>query len=150
MGVSKTPHELAGKLFKAAGSLSAPKLPLIAAAETTKAIFRVNAGSLIGDKPTGHRKKIGVRDDFVGPTKVIVRYTGPAHLMNNPTKPHEIRPKGRRGKKALSFGGHAYGSVRHPGTKGKHFFEKAEAEAIKVVPGVMARKEVDVLKDIFR
>lgn len=67
----------------------------------------------------------------------ILRYVGPVHLVNSPTKPHEILPRARqrtakgnarRGAKALApkGGGWTRASAKHPGTKGKKFAEKAE------------------------
>lgn len=82
----------------------------------------------------GRGAKIGARYDVRGernPT-AIIRATGPAHLIERDTEPHEIRPRRRRGRgratqrRALRFanGGFAASAI-HPGTRGKRPFEKA-------------------------
>jgi hypothetical protein len=84
--------------------------------------------------------KVGVRYDVVGYVNPvgIIKYTGPVHLANSGTRPHEILPrrsqttaKGnkRRGSaSALSPKGNPWAAARvqHPGTPGKKFAEKAE------------------------
>ena len=84
--------------------------------------------------------RVGVRYDVRGYQNPvgIIRYTGPAHLVNSGTRPHKIEPRSRqttaagnrrRGSaKALSPAGNpwAAASADHPGTKGKKFAEKAE------------------------
>jgi hypothetical protein len=69
-----------------------------------------------------------------------VAYTGPVHLMNNDTAPHEIAP---RRKKALAFpdGNVRLGPVQHPGTRGKKFFERAE-------PIVLAQSERIIKQEV--
>ena len=73
------------------------------------------------------RRKWNVRYRVRGFETVVgtVSYSGPVHLMNNDTAPHEIAP---RRKKALAFpdGNVRLGPVQHPGTRGKKFFERAE------------------------
>ena len=67
----------------------------------------------------------------------IIQYTGPVHLLNNPTSPHEIwartyqktaKGNARKGAKALTPKGNPWFSpyADHPGTKGKKFHEKTE------------------------
>lgn len=80
-----------------------------------------------GRKSGGVVKKWNVRYRVTGYDLVIgrIQYTGPVHLLNNDTRAHNIAP---RHKKALVLtdGGVRYGPVRHPGTKGKKFAQKAE------------------------
>lgn len=126
------------------------------------------AGLTPGSKIAG--AKWGVRYDVKGfnnPT-ALLRFQGPVHLVNNDTRSHKIyrrvdRAKGRGSSKINKqakfdqvFGGRgAYkgGSlklangnfrkvVNHPGTSGKHFFEKGRAKADKAVPVVMGRRLV--------
>ena len=99
--------------------------------------------SLGGNRLSGVGKngaKVGVRYHVKGYTNPVgvIQYTGPAHLANSGTRPHQILPRSRqttakgnrrRGSaKALSPAGNpwAAASADHPGTKGKKFFEKAE------------------------
>lgn len=90
-----------------------------------------------------------------------VGYSGPVHLINNATKPHLIQPRkfvGTRGSGAraqkgaallAAFGLDAHSTGRggiaipgvgvrraahHPGTKGKHFAEKAKVRAVRECP----------------
>lgn len=94
------------------------------------------------------RGRWGVRYDILGtwnPT-ALVRVWGPFHLVDNPTKPHDIRPrtKGRRrsGKQAIAFDGIARASAHHPGTHGNGIFPAAKAKARVAVPIVMSQRIV--------
>lgn len=74
--------------------------------------------------------RVGVRYDvrgFQNPVGIL-RYTGPVHLLNNPTKAHDIKNRRRGGKRALSPSGNPWAAavVRHPGTPGKKFHDRAE------------------------
>ena len=158
MGVSSSPQELAGKLNRFAKDVGNVKVPLEATALHIKGLFQASAAAagVLGNKPAGKRKPIGARYDFkgkrmtqeLGHGQVIVTYTGPAHLMNNPTRPHRIeprRPRGRatrrrRGASALVINGSVRAWANHPGTRGKRFFEKARAAAHQTAPRVFARK----------
>lgn len=97
--------------------------------------------ALGGNRLSGVGKKgarVGVRYDVVGYQNPvgIIKYTGPVHLANSGTQPHEIEPRSRqttakgnrrRGSaKALTVGQDFYARVHHPGTRGKKFAEKAE------------------------
>lgn len=44
------------------------------------------------------------------------------HILEGGAKPHDIRPKRKGEKKALSFGEKMYALVRHPGVKARPFF----------------------------
>jgi hypothetical protein len=73
-------------------------------------------------------------------TTAVVRYTGPFHLVNNPTKAHRIEPGRRRGRKAkaLNIGGNPRAYAFHPGTRGKRIFQAAKVIVTRSVPNVMA------------
>lgn len=96
--------------------------------------------------------RVGVRYDIKGtnnPTSII-RATGPLHLLENPTKAHDIAPRRRRGRKrAVAFDGQVYGRVRHPGTRGRKPFSKGidrgRPKALKVLRDV----NIDALKRGF-
>jgi hypothetical protein len=117
------------------GALTAKKLMLAAAA---------TRGVTPGGKIAG--KKWGVSYNVVGTEtpSALVRFTGPFHLVNNPTKAHQIVPGGRGGrrrsrKRALNIPGigpRAYAT--HPGTPGKFIFQAAKPIAHRTVPQVMA------------
>lgn len=82
------------------------------------------------------RGRTGVNFTVFG-AAATVKWYGPVHLVNNPTKPHELKPKARRGGKALRLAdGHFRSHVEHPGTDGKHFFEAGEQAAAQAIPPV--------------
>lgn len=131
MGVSTSPAEFAGKIDRLARALNDPAVPLEAAALAGKRIFEGNAAraGVLGSTIAGKRKAIGARYDMVRASKragtavAVVTYTGPAHLVNNPTAQHIIaarrlglgrtsarsrRTKGRLGA-SVAFGGSASG-----------------------------------------
>lgn len=76
--------------------------------------------------------KVGVRYDTPAPHMVVVRMTGPAHLLESDTKAHRIpREKIGRGrvrrantKKIFIPGVGVRAYVNHPGTRGKHPWAK--------------------------
>lgn len=103
--------------------------------------------------------KVGARYDVKGaqnPT-ALVRATGPLHLLDNPTAPHQITPRSlRKGRSraskgafynALFGGGSGFGTakplstpygpryrVQHPGTKGKRTFWRAIDNVKPLIP----------------
>lgn len=90
------------------------------------------------DVPSGRLKgarnaKVSVGFDMKGDDRAEVKARGPWQLFNNPTKAHEVKPKGagprRRGsgKKAVAFNGIARASAQHPGTRGKKTWEQGVA-----------------------
>lgn len=200
MGTSRSAAELAGKLERFGKDLGDVSIPLEATALRGKQIFQAAAGGLIGTTVAGKRKAIGARYDLkakgAGEGQAVVTYTGPAHLVNNPTRPHVIAAKrlgltrrrstsraARERDVTLAFGGSAAGMfgalraatrttrsgaersngaaaltigselrayARHPGTRGKHFFEKAREIAEHTLPAVYQRKQVtEPLRRIF-
>lgn len=69
------------------------------------------------------------RVTFRGPTVRVVADVNYAPFVENDTRPHIIRPK--KGKYLrFKVGGHVVYAkiVHHPGTKGKHFLERAVRE----------------------
>lgn len=67
----------------------------------------------------------------VNPT-ALIRATGPMQLIEYDTKPHEIRPRRRRGTKVLKLPNGYVPKVRHPGTRGKRPFARgAERGALR-------------------
>lgn len=98
---------LAGKQVMLAG------LVVAAGGRRLKGVGKSGANLNVRYRVFGYQNPVGT-----------ISYVGPVHLLNNPTRPHEITP---RRKKALSAGGAwAAASVQHPGTRGKKFHEKAE------------------------
>lgn len=98
--------------------------------------------------------KVGVRYTVVGYQNPvgIIKYTGPVHLANSGTRPHEILPRSRqttakgnrrRGSaRALSPAGNpwAAASADHPGTPGKKFAERAEKIVLRQTPRIIQQE----------
>lgn len=145
MGVSTSGHQLAAKFEGLARDMANQRVPLNVTALHVKGLFESSAA---GAGVLGHRVargKIGVRYDIKGngPRAVaLVRYTGSAHLVNNPTKAHRIEPR-RRGRRvgrrrALTIGPNVRAWANHPGTSGKGFFQTAKVAAVATAPRVYA------------
>lgn len=138
MGTSNSPQQLARKLDRLAKDLGDPTVALNATALQAKRIMEAAAAGagVLGTKPADKRKTVGVRYNIKGKgtstPSAIVGYTGPAHLINNPTRPHRIEPRRRpgvrtrrRGASALTIGGDVRAWANHPGTRGKRFAQQA-------------------------
>jgi len=161
MGTSTSPAQFAAKIDRFAQELRDQKGALNQTGMAGKRIFQQSAAGagVLGSAIAGKRKAIGVRYDISRDKRgVIVSYTGPAHLVNNPTKAHRIearRPRGsrsrRRGRQALTIGGNVRTSANHPGTSGKRFYEKAKAACVRTLPAVYARAQLTApLRSIFK
>lgn len=124
-------------------------------------------------KVAGRPTTVVVRN--VSDDAVSARWVGPAHLVNNPTRAHEITPRGfvgtrsvgrkaQRGAALLSFFGvdarKAQGAlklsdgqfrseVHHPGTHGKHFFEKGRDMAVPRASKTFAQEKTKQVGKAF-
>lgn len=156
MGTSHSGTELGQKFERLASDLrdSQPQL-LAKAAMTAKVAFLAAPGAPHGKlKGVGTKgARVGVKYTIFGETAVI-RWFGPAHLVNNPTKAHKITPRNKsRGgtvKKAVTAGGGAYASVTRPATSGKHFFEIGRKVAVKEATKVVQSANVSTIRNVFR
>lgn len=74
--------------------------------------------------------KIGIRVDPLGKA-VLVRATGPFHLIESKTKAHRIPKDGSPRMVSTPYG--VFASVNHPGTKGKHPWAKGVIIATPLV-----------------
>lgn len=151
MGTSRNPAQMVAKI-NALGTATRRRQRLAVeegalAAKTIMLASASSKGLAPGNKLLG-RPWRGVRYDVKGaqnPT-ALVRYMGPFHLFDNPTKAHDITPKravnarrrGRGGKKALVIGGNVRAYAHHPGTAGARSFPAAKVIAQRRVPRVMA------------
>jgi hypothetical protein len=147
MGTSTSFDAFGDKLERLGREVRDTRRPLNVAALEAKRTMQATAGSALNGKLTGKRRRITVGYDIGGEGMrawALVGWRGPAHLINNPTRPHEILPRRRRGVRTrrrgasmLRFnagdGGFAP-SAHHPGTTGKHFYEKAKAVIKKQAP----------------
>lgn len=157
MGVSHSPAQAAGKLRAFASQLESGKLTsqgVDAAALTYTNAARVAYRARTGDgKLSGvglRGARVGARYDRKGDV-AIVRATGPAHLIESPTKPHAIEPRKRRGKKAvLTPAGPRARVAKHPGTHGRPTFFPAVLARTKLATRAFASPVVDGLRKTFR
>jgi hypothetical protein len=148
MGVSTSGAQLAAKLDRLAFEIRDTRRPLTAAALAAKEAFIAANAGVVGHRvPRKSRGRINVRYDIRGDT-AIVRYTGPAHLVLNPTAAHEILPRGlpgakrrrRTGARALTIDGDLARRANHPGTAGKDpGARRAKAAAAVVAPKAYQR-----------
>lgn len=129
------------------------------AALLTKQAFLAAPGAPRFLRGVGKRgAKVGVRYKLLGGTSnpsAVVRWWGPAHLVNNPTKAHDIKPRGssgrrRSGAKALLINGDMRASSHRKATTGKHFFEAGREAARIALPRVHQRAVHDGLATIFK
>jgi len=126
VGVSTSPKQFAGKIERFGKLLNDTKVPLNACGLAGKRIFEASAASAgaLGVKPTGKRKLIGARYDFIkggggDGGSIVVTYTGPAHLLNNPISPHFIAPSGFGSRSTLAKAGQGIGAVTAFGGSGR-------------------------------
>lgn len=181
MGTSRTAAELAATL-RDLGTATQRRMGEVVneGGLATKTIM-LSAASARGVSPGSKiaGKKWNVRYDVrpgLNPT-ALVRFTGPFHLVNNPTGPHHIAAKrlgrsstrrGRQGRaerggrgvfggfgdrigaKSLRFGGSNFAYVNHPGTPGKQIFQAGRAIAVQRVPRVMAARQVSIWSGVLR
>jgi hypothetical protein len=160
MGTSRSAAQLGKKIDRVAKELRDQKGALNKTGLAGKRIFLVAGAGVVGRKPAGKRKIINARYDLTRDGRgVVIGYTGPAHLVMNPTRPHRIeprRPRGgsrrrRRGQQALTIGGNVRAWANHPGTKGKPAFKNARATAVRVLPGVYQKAQItEPLRKAFR
>lgn len=164
MGTSTNVSQFIRKLERYSNEIATNRGPLNATGMAGKKIFEAHAAQagVLGSVVAGKRKAIGVRYDIknqrsnLADGTLVVTYTGPAHLVNNPTAAHVILPKRRpgsrrrRGARALTIEGNLRARANHPGTPGKGFAQRAITECRAVLPGILARKLLtEPLKRIF-
>lgn len=153
MGTSRTPAELASKFRHAGGAVRGAARDGVG-----KAALLVKT-SVLSQLPTTRLRgvgkrgaKIGVRYDIKGtqnPT-ALVRATGPFQLIERDTKAHKIEPKKRRsGKRAIVTPQGPRAWAFHPGTKGKHPWEKGVQLAIPKVRTTMVSEQAKSLRRFF-
>lgn len=178
MGTSNSFGELAKKLEASAKAIET-KSDVEVTEANAKAAKKAIAGQMKRAAPGGtlrvgktRKARVGVRYDFRQDKKAaIVRVTGPVHLLERDTSAHNIpRVKGdikshsatgRKLKKAtkvrkvqerklLRIGNRVVvGPIKHPGTKGKHPFEKGVKDFLPSA-GKTFEKGVDtIMRGIF-
>lgn len=159
MGTSRSVDQFSKKITGLADATKkAERDAVMRGSLLAKEIIIAEAGAA-GISPTskiaGGRWGVGFDVKGTNNPTSLVKVRGPFHLVDSPTKPHEIGPKtkGRRrsGKKAVSLGtDEVYAVVHHPGTKGKGSFPKAKAKAAVAVPKVMGVRMVSAWHQALR
>lgn len=151
MGTSSSPGELVRKLSKAGGAIDGAARDGVFKAALlvkTSVLSEMHTTRLRGVGKKG--AKIGVRFDVKGtknPT-ALIRATGPFHLLERDTKAHDITPKKK--KKALSIPGVGpRASAHHPGSRGKHPWEKGIKRVDGKIPQVIMREQAASLRRFF-
>lgn len=124
MGTSTSVAQLAGKLSKLAEGMADTKLALDRTALEVKKIMESSAAraGALGTVPKGKRKPVVVRYTVKagkGEGFAIVSYTGPAHLLNNPTSPHFIAASAFGSRGSLAQAGRGIGAVTAFGGLGR-------------------------------
>lgn len=99
--------------------------------------------------------KVGVRYDVLGYTNPTARVyaTGPLHIVERGTKAHRIpKQRGARARKRLLVipGVGVRMWANHPGTTGKHPWQRGVAAALPVVPAIFRVEVAKALKETFR
>jgi hypothetical protein len=96
--------------------------------------------------------KVGARFDVKtgGRSSALVRATGPLQLVERDTKAHSIPKSRRRKRRVLHIPGIGFRAVvHHPGTKGKHPFERGVDAALPAVPKIVQGTVSQAMRKAF-
>lgn len=157
MGVSHSFPDFQKKIGDAAKNLKAAEKPaVIAGGKVVERVFTVTKDAMGAAGPRGVTVKNTATSSNGHPGQLVKFGPNPGWvaILNSRTKPHDIYPRkfagtrgkgvrARRGAGLLAAfgvnahaggglvlpGGNVRGHVHHPGTKGKHFVEAAQAAA---------------------
>lgn len=155
MGVSRSPAELVGKLAKFADSQE------IVAHEAVVTATKAVAGTITAELAkvthgTGRLSGVGKKGARLGVITVltanqgIVTARGPWQFIEADTKRHNIAPKKRRGKKALTIGSGLYASAKNTGgSKGKQPFAKGTIAGEPLAIAAFHAAEDTALREVF-
>lgn len=148
--------EFVGKLDKLGQAITDNRPAMVRVAIVTKGEFTKSLKRAGVNGTTPVTKKIGVRDDVKGKLNAtaIVRYTGPAHLINNPTRQHfigakalgtrnSLRQKSRNVGTLAAFGGSnrgAFGGFREVKNGKRALTIGGNARAYAFHPGTKGKR----------
>jgi hypothetical protein len=141
-----TPEEFVGKLAElAVAGSEVPRTGIRPAAElVATAIMAASPRRLRGVGRGG--ASIGARvwnvGESFGEATAEVRPFGPYHLLELPTRPHQIPRAGSVGRRYVAFG-------EHPGTHGKHIWEAASLAAVPAVEALFGRVNQAALEAVL-
>lgn len=141
MGTSTSGAEFAGKINKFAAELG--KLPRDTAYSNAKIGKATMTAAVQAMAPGGRLRgvgrkgaRVGAGYNVYGDGNVQISVRGPVWLVESSNSSHTIAPKKRRKKGALYGSGYDHpfsGPVSHPGTGGKHAWERARDGALPPV-----------------
>jgi hypothetical protein len=96
--------------------------------------------------------KIGARYDKGNrPSTAVVRATGPAHLIERSTRPHDVPRARARGRRLIAIPGVGVrASARHPGTRGRRPWARGLAGSVPKIPAVLRDEAAAELRKHFR
>lgn len=125
------------KMVAELGKLENTTVKIAALAVKTSVLEQLQAAGVKDQRLRGVGKKgakVGVNFSVAGST-ALVKATGPFHLIESNTKPHRIpKERGPRARRRVvvipGVGVRAFAD--HPGTKGKHPWEKGVGAAVPV------------------
>lgn len=157
----KTPDQWAVQAGGFAGKLQDAQRRAVGASalHVKKVVGASIAGAVGGDmRMSGVGKKgakVGVRYDVLGFANPTARVyaTGPLHLVERSTKPHRIpKERGARARKRFVVipGVGVRMWATHPGTRGKHPWERGVAAATPAVPRIFQIEVHRALRETFR
>lgn len=154
--MAQNARQLAAKFQQAADDFKkAPREGIFKAALAGKGIMVAEAaaaGLSPGSRIARGRWSVGFDVKGTDNPTALLRFRGPVHLVNNPTKAHEIAPRSRRRgsqKRALATAYGPFARVQHPGTRGKRFFESSKPKVERVAAEVYERETTGVLRKQF-
>lgn len=165
MGTTHSVATFSRKIVKAAEATEVHAREIVLEGAQTAKVDLLAAAAAHGVKPGGKIAggRWGVHYDLIpsATPKALVAFRGPFHLVENPTKSHQIGARGtssaakglrrRKGAKALRFKDGGFASVvTHPGTQGKHIFRDSKLIIERHVAQAMAKKQRAVWKDAFK
>lgn len=164
MGTSNSPAELARKLARVA--VLVEKDVDYAATEAAALLIKSNIVAIAPKRLKGVGKrgaKLGVRYNighYEAAAKALIYATGPFQLVERDTKAHAIPRANRRNRTVVHLpysvqtvshasGTTAVATVHHPGTKGKHPFEKGALAAMPLIGPLYDSRLALVMHEIF-
>lgn len=110
----------------------------------------VNGGRLRGVGKRGAKLSVGF-DMRPGPSpSALLKARGPAHLIESNTRPHDIKPRKKKGRAVVIPGVGPRARAHHPGTRGKHPWRNAMSAMPAVLARDMQKATHDALMKAFR
>lgn len=100
------------------------------------------AGLSSGSRIAGRKVSIGDTTRGTANVVTLLKWQGPVHLIEGPTKAHPIvarrlaGSRRRKGSRGLAFNGVVRRGVQHPGTQGRRFWRNNVSSARRITTTV--------------